>query len=203
MNFRVKISIIGVSLGLLVALLPEKDNNPRAQGPASLLPLVWSHEKSFTVDQVARMLMNEDTSIQLVDLRSPVEFLKCNIPGAVNIPFDSLLSNNYSGYIQDPVKKIILYGNGDVQAAQAWLVMQRMGYLNSWVMKGGMNEWFRTVMLSEYSGNTITPAENAIFEARYKARIFFTQMNSLPDSAKLRFLAVKKANEKKLVGGCE
>ena len=121
----------------------------------------------------------------------------------MNIPVRELLNKDYEGYLKDPVKKTILYSNGDVLSSQAWLLAQRVGFKNTWVMKGGMNEWFRTVMLTEYSGNTISPSENAIFESRYKARLYFTQMNSLPDSAKIRFLAAKKVNEKKLVGGCE
>ena len=203
MNLRVKISIVLVCLGIIIALLPQRENNAASLNPSEVLNLVSSYEKYFSVDQVARFVVNEDTSIMLVDLRTPEEYVKCNIPGSVNIPVRELLNKDYEGYLKDPVKKTILYSNGDVLSSQAWLLAQRVGFKNTWVMKGGMNEWFRTVMLTEYSGNTISPSENAIFESRYKARLYFTQMNSLPDSAKIRFLAAKKVNEKKLVGGCE
>jgi hypothetical protein len=71
------------------------------------------------------------------------------------------------------------------------------------IMKGGMNEWYRVVMESTFSGGRISAAENAIFEARYRARDFFTRMNSLPDSMKTAFLQVKRMKEAELIGGCE
>jgi hypothetical protein len=58
-------------------------------------------------------------------------------------------------------------------------------------------------MESNFSGDRITAAENAIFEVRYRARDFFNRMNSLPDSLKLAFLEVKRQKEAELVGGCE
>ncbi len=69
-------------------------------------------------------------------------------------------------------------------------------------MKGGLNEWFRIVMLSQYSGEKITPAENARFENRLNARKAFTQINSLPDSLKTKFFNAKRLNQSKLDGGC-
>jgi hypothetical protein len=66
-----------------------------------------------------------------------------------------------------------------------------------------MNAWNDNVMLSEYSGETISPQENRLFEIRYKARRFYNEINSLPDSLKMQYLQSKKASERELVGGCE
>ncbi len=77
------------------------------------------------------------------------------------------------------------------------------GYVGSMIMQGGMNEWYRVVMQSTYAGDRITAAENARFEVRYRARDFFTRMNSMPDSMKTAFLEVKRNKEAELVGGCE
>jgi hypothetical protein len=77
-----------------------------------------------------------------------------------------------------------------------------MGGDNAFVMKGGLNEWFQTVMLSEYSGATITARENALFENRFKARATFNQFNSLHDSLKTKYFDAKRLQKKKLDGGC-
>ena len=58
-------------------------------------------------------------------------------------------------------------------------------------MKGGLNEWYKTVMNARFTGEKITPRENALFETRSKAGKIFTEMNSLPDSLKLRFFETK------------
>jgi rhodanese-related sulfurtransferase len=152
---------------------------------------------------VARLLNNEDSTIQIIDLRSPGEYRYSYIPGAINIPFESFLDEEYQGYIDQAELKNILYSNGDIISSQAWMYASQMGFGSIKVMKGGMNEWYRTVMLSEFSGNRISPRENALYENRYRARKFFIQMNSLPDSLKTTFLAARKAKEMELVGGCE
>ena len=70
-------------------------------------------------------------------------------------------------------------------------------------MKGGLNDWYKTVMLSNFEGEKITPRENVLFENRFKARKTFTAINSLPDSLKIKYLAARRLKESQLDGGCE
>ena len=78
-----------------------------------------------------------------------------------------------------------------------------MGYKNSYVMEGGLSEWFNTVMESKFTGDRISARENALFETRTKAAQLFTEFNSMPDSLKAVFMAVEQFSAKKLDGGCE
>ena len=77
-----------------------------------------------------------------------------------------------------------------------------LGYENCKVMKGGLNEWFDKVMYSKFSGERISARENALFENRTRAKQFFTEINSLPDSLKTKFAESKRQAEKSLDGGC-
>jgi hypothetical protein len=70
-------------------------------------------------------------------------------------------------------------------------------------MKGGLNEWFTSVMNGNFTGDKISARENALFENRMSARKMFTEINSLPDSLKQKFLESKHIAAKKLDGGCE
>ena len=78
-----------------------------------------------------------------------------------------------------------------------------LGYKNSFVMEGGLSEWFNTVMESKFTGERISARENALYETRTKAAQLFTQFNSMPDSLKAVFMAANKFSAKKLDGGCE
>ena len=69
-------------------------------------------------------------------------------------------------------------------------------------MDGGLNEWFGIVMESKFDGGKISAKENALFESRLRARKLFTQLNSLPDSLKTKFIAAKRQKETELDGGC-
>lgn len=203
MNTRIKISVLLVGLGILLAFMPNPSAKKFKLTPEELLAKSVSEKIYFSVDEVARFVDTEDSTVQLVDLRSEKEFRKCNIPGSVNIPFEELLNPEWNGYFNQKEIKKIFYGNDDQLACLAWTITTGLGTENSFVMKGGLNEWFKTVMLTKFEGERITPRENALFENRYKARDIFTQINSLPDSLKTKYFDAKRLQQSKLDGGCE
>jgi 3-mercaptopyruvate sulfurtransferase SseA len=203
MDARIKYSVLLIGLGLLVAFLPVNTSESFQLKPNDLLLKSASEDFCISVDQVARYLNNEDSTVQFIDLRSSVQFRECNIPGSINIPFTDLLSPKWEGTINQKEVKNIFYGNDDQTACYAWTITTGLGYKNNYIMRGGMNEWFKTVMLTRFSGQKITPAENALFENRFNARKTFTQINSLPDSLKREFFHDKRVKQSKLDGGCE
>lgn len=203
MNARIIFSVWLVGLGIIVAFLPFNGDDSFRLESKELLAKSLDGGHYISVDQAARYLNNEDSTVQFIDLRSPEEFRECNIPGSVNIPFPLLLDPVWEATIHQKSTRTIFYGNGDQTAAYAWTIATGKGYDNCYILKGGLNEWFRTVMNSNFSGDKITPAENARFEARVNARKAFTQINSLPDSLKSRFFSTKRLKQSKLDGGCE
>lgn len=203
MNARIKISVLLVGVGLILAFLPFNAAKTFKVKPDDLIELASANDMYFTVDEVARFMNNEDTTVQLIDLRSESEYLESSIPGAINIPFNDLLNPNWEGYLNQKQVRNIYYGNGDETANMAYTIATGLGYKNSFVMKGGLNEWFKLVMLSKFEGERITPRENALFENRYRARKTFTEINSLPDSLKMQYLEARRLEESQLDGGCE
>ena len=138
----------------------------------------------------------------MIDVRSAAEFRFCNIPGSVNIPFENLTETGWESVLNRENVRTIFYSNDDLLASMAQTIATGMGNENVFVMKGGLNEWFQTVMLSEFSGEKISARENALFENRFRARAAFNQMNSLPDSLKNKYFDAKRLQRKKLDGGC-
>lgn len=202
MDARIRYSVLLVGLGIILAFLPFDAAQTFQLKSDELLSRSASEDMYFSVDQVARAVNSEDSTVQIIDVRSAKQFRECNIPSSINIPFDDLQNPLWEATLNQKKVKNILYGNGDQTASYAWTIVTGLGYPNNYVMKGGLNEWFRTVMLSQYSGEKITPAENARFENRLNARKAFTQINSLPDSLKTKFFNAKRLNQSKLDGGC-
>ncbi|MBI5010981.1 MAG: rhodanese-like domain-containing protein [Bacteroidia bacterium] len=202
MNIREKISIILVGLGVILAMLPLTGNRSFTVNPQKLVTGAFDQTSYFTSDQVARFIATEDTSIQLIDLRSQKEFSKLNIPGSINIPYESFI-DIAPGTLTGGDIKYILYSNGDIDANNAWVIAKGLKINNVYVMKGGLNEWFSTVMNSRFTGERISARENALFESRRKAGQIFTEINSLPDSLKRKYFEARHVAAKKLDGGCE
>lgn len=203
MNTREKFSILLLCLGLILALLPRTGSRSFTVKPHTLLTGILDDKTNFTADQIARFIVHEDSTVQLIDLRSKEEFRKMNIPGSINVPYSELLNNDLYSFLNNEKIRYIFYSNGDLESNYALTIAKGMNYMNTYVMKGGLNEWFDKVMNSSFSGTRITARENAIFETRMKARSIYNEMNSLPDSLKLKFLEAKHTAARKLDGGCE
>ena len=203
MNTREKYSVFLVFTGLILAFLPLTGNRSFTSRPGKLLGFATDSGTYLTADQVARYIVAEDTTLHLIDLRPQEEYLEVSLPGATNIPYKELLDRDPATYLGEGSIRNIFYSNDDYDANFAVIIAAGLGYKNSYVMKGGLNEWFKTVIYSEFSGERISARENALFETRSKARRLFTEMNSLPDSLKTKFLNASRFDPRKLDGGCE
>ena len=202
MNTRGKFSVGLLVLGLILALLPLSGSRSFTVRPQKLLAEVLDNNTYFTVDQVARFIISEDSSVQIIDLRTPEEFRAANIPGSINVPYGKLLDNDPGSIINNGKTRNIFYSNGDFDSNYALAIARGLNLRNTYVMKGGLNEWFNTVMNSNFTGERISARENALFETRTRAKKMFSEMNSLPDSLKLKFIESKHITAKKLDGGC-
>jgi rhodanese-related sulfurtransferase len=203
MNTREKFSVGLLCLGLILAVLPLTGNRSFIAGPRILLTEVLDNATYITVDQVARFVVSEDSSVQIFDLRTPEEFRTANIPGSVNMPYAKLLDKDPAGFLNNGKTRNIFYSNGDFESNYALAIARGLNLKNTFVMKGGLNEWYNTVMNSSFSGEKISARENALFETRNLAKKLFTEVNSLPDSLKMKFIQSKHLAAKKLDGGCE
>ena len=203
MNIRKEFSVLLLLLSLILALLPLSANRSFTAKPGKLLSDVLNKDASFTVDQVAEFITREDNTVQLIDLRSPEEFRKQAIPGAVNIPYPEFVAKDPEIWLGNKNIRNIFYSAGDIGSDYALVYARGLGYDNSYVMAGGVREWIRTIMETKFTGDRITARENALFETRRRAGEMFTELNSLPDSLKMKFLESKKFSAKKLDGGCE
>jgi rhodanese-related sulfurtransferase len=203
METRIKFSLLLILLGILLAFLPLSANRSFTVKPLRLLSDVLNKEASFSVDQIAEFMVREDSTIQLIDLRSSEESKRITMPGAINIPYPEFIQKDPEIYLNKKAIKNIFFSNGDIESSYALVYARGLGYKNTYLMEGGVSEWSKTIIETRFSGDRITARENALFETRKRAGEMFTELNSLPDSLKTRFLESKRFSAKKLDGGCE
>lgn len=203
METRRKFSVLLILLGILLALLPLSANRSFIRKPGKLLPEVLGKETSFTVDQIAGFIVREDSTVQLIDLRSPDASHEHTMPGAINIPWQDFVKKDPEIFLTDKTIKNVFFSEGDIESSYALVYTRGLGYSNTYTMEGGVAEWIRTIVEANFEGDRITPRENALFETRRRAGEMFTELNALPDSMKTRFLESKRFSAKKLDGGCE
>jgi len=103
MNTREKFSVGLLCFGLIMALIPLSANRSFIVKPQKLLFEVLDDNTYLTVDQVAKLVVNEDSLVQIIDLRSSEEFLTVNIPGSVNIPYNEFLDNDPGRFLNNKI----------------------------------------------------------------------------------------------------
>jgi len=203
MNFRYKFSIVLVVLGLISAIMSFGGKKSSGISPEDILKALQMEESYISPDDLAKAIVDSDSAIQIIDSGNPDSYNAVSLPGAINIPLSKLLDQESQTLFEDKNTTTVFYSKDPLLATQSWMLAMQKGYGKVCLLKGGLEEWDKIVMKSEFSGEKITPQENVLFEKRYKARRIFTQWNAMPDSMKAGFFKEKMKKDKELVGGCE
>jgi len=194
--FRYKIlATIFILLAGGLVLLPKYEKHEGID-PQELLSNVISPERYISTDILADKLINQDPSYLLIDVRDEKSFNKNTLPNAINIPMSKLLDEDFNMYLDQDAYNVVLFSNDNFYADQAWILCARLNYKNLHVLKGGVNQWYNTII------NPIKPNENMPAEAfelynfRKAASMYYGV--AYPEQFKSK-VVVKKAPPKKKV----
>lgn len=200
------LSVFLVVLAFGLVILPKK-NILMEKDPKVLLSAVADKSRYLTVDQVTHRIIENDPALLLIDLRSADQFNAFALPGSLNIHPDSLLSATNLDLFNQPGKDKVLYANADLTSEKAWLICARFSLNRIYIMKGGMNEWFSTIVKGKPASGTPSTADLDLLSFRKAARQFFigsgeatnTEVNMAP---KVKIEVIRKAPRATSGGGC-
>ena len=196
--------------GIAVIFLPDYKKHPKVMKPTMLLEELNKKERYVTTDELAKALMIKDPSIILIDVRSKDEYNHFTLDGAINVPMEDLLKEDYLGYLDQDVYKTVLFSNGTSLADEAWMIMKSHDYQGNYVLKGGLNKWFKTIIDPEKPEETADLADREAYEFRRGASMFFTGVSAggvgssgaAPKKAKAAPKPMVKRKKKEVSGGC-
>jgi len=208
MNPRLLLALFIVPLGLIIAAVPQDTTHPYKLDASQMLIEATASSQFLSPDAVADMLVQKDPNLQLIDVRTPDEFLKFSLPGAINIPLPDLLSEEFKDILDQDIKMNVLYSNGTLHANEAWMIATQLGYKNNYVLQGGLNFWAETIMNPTSPSSTSPDEELAKYDFRKGASMALgggVADSPVAAGAEGNVPAkpiVKKATKKKVQGGC-
>ena len=94
--------------------------------------------RQIGMDEAVAM-MDEESNYILLDVRTPEEFREKRIPGAVNIPNETIGTEEIPE-LPDKAQLILVYCRSGNRSKQASEKLVRLGYTNI-VEFGGINDW--------------------------------------------------------------
>lgn len=166
MKARHYLAIVFITLGVVIAAIPQNTTHPYRLSPEELLEQANSGIQYFSPDQIADMIINKDPSLLLIDVRTQDLYEAFHLPGAINIPLADLLSDDWQVYLDQDVRHNVFYSNGTVKANEAWMITMQLGYENNFVLQGGLNYWVETIMHPEAPPSTSPDEEIAKYNFR-------------------------------------
>jgi len=194
--------------GLIAVFLPNTKAFEHVIDEEQLLNAVNKEGRYISTDKIAQAIMENDPSILLIDIRTPKDYEKYTLNGAINIPFDKIMDEENEAYFNQEVYTTVLFSNGSSLADQAWLRLRSYDYQGNKVLKGGLNEWYKTIINpQEPKDMELTTEVEERYLFRKGASIFFTgvqilgaeEKSSQPKTSKKPVLRKKKAAAS---GGC-
>lgn len=206
------IVLLGVAFGLL--LLPNKIEHDQIN-PNLFLLEINDQARFLETDNIAKRLIESDPSLLLIDVRNEEAFKKYSLPGAINIPLNEILKDQWRNYVNQSSLDVVFYSNSDVIADQAWALCAQNGYKKVYVLKGGLNQWFQTIMLPEYPSELASSEDFDLYSFRKAASLFFG--GSIPEISMIveevpeqqvpkvqvkKTVIVEKKEKKAAEGGC-
>jgi len=183
--------------------LPERENYQQIS-PEMLMRDVVQTTRYVATDQVAQMIIEGDPTLELVDVRNENDYVEFTLPGAVNIPLDSIMSEDYQAYLGIEDMNVVFFSNDDIRADQAWVIAKRMGYKSMYVMKGGLNCWISTIIQPERPDETAPEEAFELYSFRKGASLYFTGTKiSAPATEGAQSITVTRKKKSAVAeGGC-
>lgn len=209
---KIELIIFGLLLlgGFIAIFLPDTKTFKHIIDADTLLYEVSKEGRYISTDEMAQAIMEQDPSYILVDLRSPEEYEKYTINGALNIPIENIFDEENLLYFDQDVYTTVLFSNGSSLADQAWLQLRSYDYQGNKVLKGGLNEWYQTIINpQEPIGDALTDETYDTYLFRKGASQFFTGIQPVPSAtsesktiSKPVATPVVRKKKKEVSGGC-
>ncbi len=196
------LTILMLVLALGTLFLNHKPEQSQIK-PEKLLYDIIQPTRYVTTDQVAKMIIDKDPTLELVDVRDVGSYEYFSLTNTINIPIDSILSQDYQDYFGMPGTKVVFYSNDDILADQAWVITRRMGYSETYVMKGGLNCWIETIIQPKEPPQDAPYTAFEQYQFRKGAQMFFTGTKVESTASQKEKVVVKRRKKQAVVsGGC-
>ena len=163
-----KLAFVAILLGLIAVFAgsPYTGSTVAINVKDIALSTVNNSDK-IEVLELADWIIKGRSDYTLVDLREEKEFNEYFIPGAANIPIETLPE---AGLLRN--QKIIFYADDNLKAAQGWFILKSKDYKGVYILDGGLERWKDDVLFPKLS-SVATPEQVTEFEKIKEVSFFF------------------------------
>lgn len=158
-----RLGLLGFFLGL-GALLGQPYASPVVTlDTRELARMVGTTADHVAVDDLAGWIIEGRADYRLIDVREKSAYAAYHIPTAEHVPVGQLPDHGL-----DRNEMVVVYSDGGVQAAQAWLLLKAMDFKSAVTLQGGLDAWKENVL---FPALPETPAADALAAVEQVERV--------------------------------
>lgn len=162
-----KLGGLAVALGALAVFANVAPGHTVTFDAKELLTGVERKEDHVTPAELAAWIVEGRADYRLVDIRDERAFAEYHIPTAENVPLATVADGTLGR-----TEKLVLYGDGGIHAAQAWMVLKGRGYTSAYTLLEGLDAW-KDEVLFPVMPQSPTPEQQTQFERAAQVAKFF------------------------------
>ena len=167
LNTNQKLAAVAVLLGA-IAVVGEPNMGDRVTlNTRELSGIVESKVDHVTALELADWIIQARADYRLIDLREPSDFQTYHIPTAESVSLTQL-----TDYPLRRNEKIVLYSDGGIHSAQAWMLLKARDYKAAYMLLGGLDSWKDEVLFPAARGDG-SQEDTAAFERLVYVSKFF------------------------------
>ena len=167
LSLNQKLGVLALGLGALAVFANVAPGHTVTLNAKELLTSVERQEDHVTPPQLAAWIIEGRADYRLVDIRDEKAFAEYHIPTAENVPLATVLDGPLSR-----TDTIVLYGEGGIHAAQAWMVLKGRGFARVYTLLEGLDAW-KDEVLFPVTPQSPTPEQQAQFERAGQVAKYF------------------------------
>jgi hypothetical protein len=168
LSLNKKLAGIALILGFLAVFIGNPYSGNKYNIDAKELALIVGKEVDHVkVEELADWIIQGKSDFRIIDLRSEKEYAEYHIPGAENIPIVTLENANLMKN-----EKLILYSEGGIHSAQAWMILKAKDFKGVYILFGGLDDWNEKILFPKIPENA-TPEQLTAFEKIKEVSKFF------------------------------
>lgn len=188
------ITVVAVAVGVFAATLePQKTAYLEKLNDASFISNY--NVKTISSDELSLRFMENDNTIQVIDVRTPKEFSTMTLPSASNFSISEFFGRDASNAFRTVNKVSIILGNNNDDTRKAYVLAKELGYDKVLMLDGGFSKFQADILDFKISNDNFVKLSDTEKFRKEASQV----MPKLIENAKPK--VVKKVKVRAL-GGC-
>jgi rhodanese-related sulfurtransferase len=167
LSLNQRLGVLALALGAFALFANVAPGHTIKLNAQELLTGVERQEDHVTPAELAAWIIEGRGDYRLVDVRDEKAFALYHIPTAENVPLATVTDGTLGR-----TEKVVLYGDGGIHAAQAWMVLKGQGHTRVYTLLEGLDAW-KDEVLFPVMPQSPTPEQQARFARSASVAKFF------------------------------